>query len=319
MPSGIQCKSINKFNHFQFHLPWTRTSSSPSARSYANCLCNQLAPAIYSSPTTNWSTLASSIKLLYDAEKNYMPQYDGYTPDMEIKQADVVLLAYPLQYRMNVTTKRNNLNIYANVTRATGPAMTWSMHALGHLDIGETPNESLFNSTHLPYIRWPFYTWNEYVNGVRNGAENFITGAGGFLQLIIYGYAGIRLNTDALIINGAQLPPRTTRLYLNGTCSLAQKSGIVECIFLPPFFHLSSYFCNSSIASLVSACRIGEWNESHVESVERIIYDMFLHFILHTTMLIFTPFLPFRSHRNFIFARAISHGNPIWCHTHNVL
>lgn len=128
----------------------------------------------------------------------------------------MVLLAYPLQYRMDHTLKRSNLNIYANVTRDTGPAMTWSMHALGHLDIGDVPSETMFNRTFVPYIRKPFYTWNEYVNGVKDGAENFITGAGGFLQLIMYGYTGIRLNADALIISGSQLPPQTTKMILNG-------------------------------------------------------------------------------------------------------
>lgn len=183
-------------------------------------MCQQLTLASYALASADWSTLASSIALRHDIEQNYILQYDGYTRDIKIKQADVVLLAYPLLHRMDVTTKRNNLNIYANVTRASGPAMTWSMHAIGHLDIGDTPSEALFNRTHLPYIRWPFATWNEYVNGIANGAENFITGAGGFLQLIMYGYTGIRLNSNALTINGAQLPPRTTRLILNGTCEL---------------------------------------------------------------------------------------------------
>lgn len=166
--------------------------------------------------SSNWSTIASSIKLLYDAKINYNPQYEGYVPGTQIKQADVVLLAYPLQYDLDISTKRNNLEIYANVTRDNGPAMTWSMHALGHLDIGEVPSEALFNRTFVPYIRQPFYTWNEYVHGIEDGAENFITGAGGFLQLIMYGYAGIRIRSDALVINGPQLPPQTNRLKLNG-------------------------------------------------------------------------------------------------------
>lgn len=178
-----------------------------------------MCPSIYPS-STNWSSIASSIKLPYDVERDYNPQYDGYILGTQIKQADAILLAYPLQSGMAVTTKRNNLNIYANATRDSGPAMTWSMHALGHLDIGDVPSEPQFNRTFLPYIRKPFYTWNEYVNGVKDGAENFITGAGGFLQLIMYGYAGIRINADAMVINGPQLPPRTTKMILNGRAAI---------------------------------------------------------------------------------------------------
>lgn len=157
----------------------------------------------------------------------------------KIKQADVVLLAYPLQYRMDRALKRNNLNIYANVTRDSGPAMTWSMHALGHLDIGDVPSETMFNRTFVPYIRKPFYTWNEYMNGVKDGAENFITGAGGFLQLIMYGYTGIRLNADALIISGSQLPPQTTKMILNGNVFVYSHINISYIITL--YMHCYEY------------------------------------------------------------------------------
>lgn len=151
---------------------------------------------------------------------DYNPQYDGYNLSIPIKQADVVLLGYPLQYaNVKKSTRRNNLEFYANVTRETGPAMTWSMHAIGHLEIAELPTEELFHRTYAPYIRKPFYVWNEFVEGLSGGASNFITGAGGFLQLIMYGYAGIRINADSMTITRPTLPPRTNELKFNGWLS----------------------------------------------------------------------------------------------------
>lgn len=95
--------------------------------------------------------------------------------------------------------------------------MTWSMHAIGHLDTSsKPPSERKFNRTYIPYIRLPYFVWNEFVDGVDGGAENFITGAGGFLQLIMHGYAGIRINTDSLSIQRTQLPPNTKKLKLKG-------------------------------------------------------------------------------------------------------
>lgn len=135
-----------------------------------------------------------------------------------IKQADAVLLGYPLEYaNIQKSTRKNNLNFYTRITRPNGPAMTWSMHAMGHLDIGGEPSIDLFNKTYIPYIRKPFYVWNEYMDGVKNGASNFITGAGGFLQLIMYGFAGIRLHADRLTIENPTLPPETNKLKLNGS------------------------------------------------------------------------------------------------------
>lgn len=156
---------------------------------------------------------------MYDQHLDYNPQYDGYNLNVTIKQADVTLLGYPLQYKnIQSSTRKNNLNFYANLTRSTGPAMTWSMHTIGHLDVDDSkpPTKQMFERTWLPYIRQPYYVWNEYMMGVKDGASNFITGAGGFLQLIIYGYAGIRINDDSLTIEKCTLPPTTTKLKLNG-------------------------------------------------------------------------------------------------------
>jgi hypothetical protein len=46
---------------------------------------------------------------------------------------------------------------------------------------------------------------------------NFITGAGGFLQVFIFGYGGLRLDVEELRFNGdSPLPPNSTYLYLHG-------------------------------------------------------------------------------------------------------
>jgi trehalose/maltose hydrolase-like predicted phosphorylase len=48
------------------------------------------------------------------------------------------------------------------------------------------------------------------------GAVNFLTGAGGFLQTIIFGYGGLRLHPEQLTLSGKlPLPPASTYLYLH--------------------------------------------------------------------------------------------------------
>lgn len=184
---------------------------------FASCVCNRLDPVKYT-VNSNWSSIAQRITLLYDRQLDYNPQYDGYNLSIGIKQADVALLGYPLQFaNIRTSTRRNNLNFYTNLTRPNGPAMTWSMHAIGYLETNSIPpNEEIFNRTFIPYIRSPYFVWNEFKNGIPNGASNFITGAGGFLQLIVYGFAGIRINSDSLSIHRPQLPPNTTGLKLKG-------------------------------------------------------------------------------------------------------
>lgn len=182
---------------------------------FASCICKKLNDTKYSL-NENWSEIANNIRLLYNATLNYNPQYEGYNLSIPIKQADVVLLGYPLQYaNIDGKTQLNNLKLYKNVTKPNGPPMLWSMHAIGYLSNGLTPTGRLFNRTYAPYIRKPFYVWNASGKNAEPGISNFLSGAGGFLQLIMYGYAGIRIKTDSMTITNPTLPPRTRKLTLN--------------------------------------------------------------------------------------------------------
>ncbi|XP_062547109.1 protein-glucosylgalactosylhydroxylysine glucosidase-like isoform X2 [Armigeres subalbatus] len=175
----------------------------------------------------NWSALAKRLKLIYDAENDYHPQFEGYQLGTVIKQADTVLLGYPLQYPgMNSITRSNDLRFYESVTRRSGPAMTWAIHAINHLDLGETEKGSqLFERSHKNYVRGPFAVWSEVEPGL-NGATNFITGAGGFLQAVINGFGGVRLFLDRMEIRETKLPTSTKRFKIKGFNYLGAKLSL---------------------------------------------------------------------------------------------
>ena len=56
-----------------------------------------------------------------------------------------------------------------------------------------------------------FCLFREKLSG---GHSNFITGAGGFLQNIVQGWAGVRVGADALTLTTPTLPPSVTRVTL---------------------------------------------------------------------------------------------------------
>lgn len=88
---------------------------------------------------------------------NYHPQYEGYQQGTIIKQADTVLIGYPLAYKMNDSVKRNDLLIYENVTRTTGPAMTHAIYAISHIELNEIDKADVFFlKSYQNYIRPPF-------------------------------------------------------------------------------------------------------------------------------------------------------------------
>jgi trehalose/maltose hydrolase-like predicted phosphorylase len=193
---------------------------------FASCVCRSVLQLEDYEITTKWSSRANKLKLLVDPINNYNPQYDGYEKEVKIKQADVVLLGYPLMYSLNVDVQRNNLHIYERVTREDGPAMTWAMHLIGHLDIKNTTTAAgLIDRSYKPYLRKPFNVWTEVIEPYR-GCDNFITGAGGFLQAIINGYGGVRLHNDTLIIRNSLLPPSTTKLLFKGITYLGSRFSI---------------------------------------------------------------------------------------------
>ncbi|XP_013098590.2 protein-glucosylgalactosylhydroxylysine glucosidase [Stomoxys calcitrans] len=186
--------------------------------SYAQSQCS---PELYQS-SVDWLEQANKMFIPYDAAKDYHPQHVGYMPGQEIKQADTILLGYPLQFDMHNSTRYNDLLTYENVTRKSGPAMTWSMFAINFLDVGDKKKAiQFFTRGYEEYVHPEFKVWSETKIGLQ-GSANFLTGIGGFLQSIINGFAGIRFyldtnsNTTQMLIRGPTLLPDTSDFKVKG-------------------------------------------------------------------------------------------------------
>ena len=105
--------------------------------------------------------MAEGLKLLYDPKLDFHPEHVGWN-FTTIKQADVVMLGYPLSYEMPLTTQQNDLAIYAKATDPNGPGMTWSIHSIVYRDIGnETEAARYFLKGYDSYVRGAFKTWHE--------------------------------------------------------------------------------------------------------------------------------------------------------------
>jgi len=62
----------------------------------------------------SWVTIANNIKIPFDQTRQIHLEYDGYTNDT-IKQADVILLGFPLMYNMTRQIRYNDLEFYSYV------------------------------------------------------------------------------------------------------------------------------------------------------------------------------------------------------------
>ncbi|XP_066176703.1 protein-glucosylgalactosylhydroxylysine glucosidase [Sylvia atricapilla] len=167
-----------------------------------------------------WEDHARKIKVPFDEERKYHPEYDGYTPGEPVKQADVVLLGFPLMHPMSAEVRRNDLEMYEPVTDPAGPAMTWSMFAVGWLELKELQRAWSQLEKCFSNITEPFKVWVENSDG--SGAVNFLTGMGGFLQVILFGFTGFRITRSSLLFDPA-FPDDITKLKVSSVSYLGNK------------------------------------------------------------------------------------------------
>eukprot|EP01087_Luapelamoeba_hula_P007627 TRINITY_DN1860_c0_g2_i1.p1 TRINITY_DN1860_c0_g2~~TRINITY_DN1860_c0_g2_i1.p1 ORF type:complete len:847 (-),score=118.70 TRINITY_DN1860_c0_g2_i1:27-2567(-) len=185
--------------------------------------------------------IAKKIKVPFDSKLQMHIEYDGRAVSDKdpLKQADVTLLNYPLQYAMNNTVRRNDLTHEQALISPLGPAMTHGIFVIDYLDIDRKDAAILKNASesfvagYSLYVHKPFYVWLECpdpgcvvaVNGTAvPPCPNFITGAGGFLQSLVYGYAGLRYNADSLTLLPT-LPDNTTSITLS---RIAYQSALID-------------------------------------------------------------------------------------------
>nr|XP_010947685.1 protein-glucosylgalactosylhydroxylysine glucosidase [Camelus bactrianus] len=160
-----------------------------------------------------WLVVADKIKVPFDPKLNFHPEFDGYQPGEEVKQADVVLLGYPVPFPLSPQVRKKNLEFYEPVTSPQGPAMTWSMFAVGWLELKDARRAWDLLEKSFPNISEPFKVWTENADG--SGAVNFLTGMGGFLQAALFGFTGFRI-TQAGLTFDPMCPAGVSGVYVAG-------------------------------------------------------------------------------------------------------
>jgi trehalose/maltose hydrolase-like predicted phosphorylase len=161
------------------------------------------------------------LNLPYDNVKRMHYQHEGFdaSKDAPIKQADTIMLNYPLNWNYSADIMKNDLQYYELLITDRTPAMTWSWFTIGWKWVNEQSKmRSYFLKSYQDYIIQPFKIWTEYTE--RNptdqavGNVNFLPGMGAFLQSVIYGFAGFRVRPDRLEVFNPIPPPGATTITL---------------------------------------------------------------------------------------------------------
>ena len=109
------------------------------------------------------------------------------------KQAAAVLSIYPLQFPPAIAEARTMMDRFSDKTLKNGPAMSDSVHATIWARLGERDKAyDAWKRSWEPFTQQPLMLFSEK----RTKANTyFITGAGGSLQTLLFGFLGFRLDS----------------------------------------------------------------------------------------------------------------------------
>lgn len=169
-----------------------------------------------------WRSIADRMYIPYDRESGRHPEFDSYDGGVT-KQADVELLAYPLEHVTDPAQVARDLDYYAGVIDPNGPAMSFSVYSILSAQLGRARDAyTYFTRSYAPNTRPPFLAFSETPI---NDEFFFCTGVGGSLQALLFGFTGLRLREDHIIL-GPILPDHWRALRLRGLSLLGACTDI---------------------------------------------------------------------------------------------
>jgi len=163
-------------------------------------------------PDPDWEHVAQNIPVLKfpDGTTKENDTYDG----VEIKQADVNLLSYPLDYITDRSQVEKDLKYYEARMSPQGPAMGHAVLSTLYSRLGN-PDKAyeIFIRSYKPNEVPPFGVISETAGGTN---PYFATGAGGMLQSVIFGFGGLQITNAGVSQLKTKLPPKWKNLHIKG-------------------------------------------------------------------------------------------------------
>ncbi len=220
----------------EYHTGVTNSAYTNAAAATALNDAIKAAQVVGATAPSTWATVAQGVTktMPFDSNLKIYDEYDGYS-GQQIKQADVVMLTYPLDFSLPSGVGLNDLNYYAPRTDLQGPAMTDAIHSIdaSTLNAAGCSAYTYMLRSYEPFLRAPYDQFAETRTGPNTGF-NFLTGVGGFLQVFEYGFSGMRFGPAAVRLDPSlppQLPGVTLRnLHWHGrvfTVAIGQQTTTV--------------------------------------------------------------------------------------------
>ena len=132
----------------------------------------------------------------------------------KIKQTDVNLLSYPLKEITDPVQIKKDLEYYESRIGEGSPAMTHAIFAVLYARAGNSAKAwQAFQEAHIPNKKNPFGVLSESAGGTN---PYFATGAGGFLQSMLFGFGGLEITPLGVVQIKSTLPVQWKSLIITG-------------------------------------------------------------------------------------------------------
>lgn len=164
------------------------------------------------SPNPVWNDMAAKIVIhrFPDGTTRENRTYNGEI----IKQADVNLLSYPLHIVTDRDAIIKDLKYYEPKLSPEGPAMGQSIFSILYARLGNADEAfRLFKRSYEPNKRPPFGALAE---AATSNNPYFATGAGGMLQVVLFGFGGLDITEKGIVQKNPILPKQWKSLTLKG-------------------------------------------------------------------------------------------------------
>ena len=163
-------------------------------------------------PDTAWAEVAANIPILTFPDGT--TRENATYVDTTIKQADVNLLAWPIDIVREPAQIRKDLAFYEPRLSPEGPAMGKAILSLLYARLGDTDKAyGLFEQSYQPNEVPPFGVLAETAGGTN---PYFATGAGGMLQAVLFGFGGLDFTDGGIVQGQGRLPAAWTSLTITG-------------------------------------------------------------------------------------------------------
>jgi len=161
---------------------------------------------------TDWIEVEQNIPVL-KLPNGVTSEYAGYN-GIKIKQADVNLLAYPLKEITDPAQIKKDLEYYESHIGEGSPAMTHAIFAILYARLNEPEKAfNAFEKAYIPNKLPPFGVLAETAGGTN---PYFATGAGGYLQSVLFGFGGLDITPTGIRQLKTTLPKQWKSLTLTG-------------------------------------------------------------------------------------------------------